>query len=77
MTAGPALPPGLAEGVRLLELEDYGEDSFEEESDEEEEERAVSETGTYVLDREEEERQRVRGGGRTNSSWRGVQRTPA
>ena len=43
---------------------DYEEDSFDEDSDEEEEEeeedgRALSETGTYVLDKEEEEKQKV------------------
>ena len=44
---------------------DYEEDSFDEDSDEEDddeeegEERALSETGTYVLDKEEEEKQKV------------------
>ena len=53
----------LGGGVEVLELGDsYDADSFDEESEEEEEEedRALSETGTYVLDKEEEEKQKVR-----------------
>ena len=46
------------------EENDYEEDSFDEDSEDEEEEeeggRALSETGTYVLDKEEEEKQKVK-----------------
>ena len=47
------------------EENDYAEDSFDEDSDEDEDEeeeggRALSETGTYVLDKEEEEKQKVK-----------------
>ena len=62
----------LGGGVEVLELGDcYDADSFDEESEEEEEEeeRALSETGTYVLDKEEEEKQKV-GMTRRRSFWR-------
>ena len=46
------------------EENDYEEDSFDEDSEDEDEEeeggRALSETGTYVLDKEEEEKQKVK-----------------
>lgn len=59
-TALAMMMANLGTGMEVLELHSYENDSFEDESDDEEETRALSETGTYVLDKEEEDRQKGR-----------------
>ena len=65
LSAGSNFNNVNSNGNNNREENEYEEDSFDEDSEEEEEEeeeggRALSETGTYVLDKEEEEKQKVK-----------------